>query len=271
MGLRSGLGLPPGCRGLLDRWGGLAGGDFGFDPRQHISGVAALFWLAGHGQTLGIEKENSEGGFIELSELVDDRHGRNSWSATAENGPAGITACRRAGIVPEGDTALGEVVWRHFNGDSVAPQRLDPIALHAAGGIGKNLVLVVEENTEARLRQDVHDNPFEFEQLFLWHGNSLSSVYRNSKARRCWQGGLHVTDAYSASKHLKVSGIRLTALGDDVELDLLALIQARKPGALDRADVDEDILRTVIRLNEAETLLGIKPFNFAGWHNFSSS
>jgi hypothetical protein len=33
-----------------------------------------------------------------------------------------------------------------------------------------------------------------------------------------------------------------SAIGDDIEADLLALIEAVRPGAFDRADMDEDVL-----------------------------
>src|SRR5579871_45393 len=41
----------------------------------------------------------------------------------------------------------------------------------------------------------------------------------------------------------------------DLEADLLPLVQAAEAGALDRGDVHEHILRSVVRLDEAEALL----------------
>src|SRR6185295_12337381 len=47
----------------------------------------------------------------------------------------------------------------------------------------------------------------------------------------------------------------------DVKGDLLSLVEGAHPGAFDRADMDEDILAAVFRLNEAETLLAIEPLH----------
>src|SRR5580698_4344084 len=46
-----------------------------------------------------------------------------------------------------------------------------------------------------------------------------------------------------------------------VEADLLALIQSTKASALNRRDMDEDILRAVIGLNEAKSLLSVEPLD----------
>src|SRR5260370_30896948 len=50
---------------------------------------------------------------------------------------------------------------------------------------------------------------------------------------------------------------------------LLAFVQVRHLGALDRADVNEHILAAIIRLNEAKTLLRIEPFDSSGAHALS--
>src|SRR5260370_34456245 len=50
---------------------------------------------------------------------------------------------------------------------------------------------------------------------------------------------------------------------------LLAFVQVRHPGALNRADVNEDILAAIIRLDEAKTLLRIEPFDSSGAHALS--
>ena len=55
----------------------------------------------------------------------------------------------------------------------------------------------------------------------------------------------------------------------DIEADLLALGKGAESGALDRRDVDEDILRAVIRLDEALALHGIEPFDRALHHRMS--
>lgn len=50
---------------------------------------------------------------------------------------------------------------------------------------------------------------------------------------------------------------------DQVELQFLALGKALEPGALDLADVDEDVLTTVVTLDEAETLLRVEELDLA--------
>jgi hypothetical protein len=51
------------------------------------------------------------------------------------------------------------------------------------------------------------------------------------------------------------------SIGDDFEGDLLPLVQPIKASAFDRADVHEDVVASVIWLNEAETLLAVEPFH----------
>jgi hypothetical protein len=50
-------------------------------------------------------------------------------------------------------------------------------------------------------------------------------------------------------------------VGLDLECDLLALGQPGKSGALDRADVHEDISAAVVRLDEPEAFLAVEPFH----------
>jgi hypothetical protein len=56
------------------------------------------------------------------------------------------------------------------------------------------------------------------------------------------------------------------AVAGDLEAELLAFLQIAHTCALDCGDVYEHILAAVVRLNEAETLGGIEPFNDAGGH-----
>src|SRR5262249_39731571 len=51
--------------------------------------------------------------------------------------------------------------------------------------------------------------------------------------------------------------------------NLLALAQAGQARLLDGGNVHESILRTVFRLNEAESLRGIEPLNSTSAHGFS--
>jgi hypothetical protein len=72
--------------------------------------------------------------------------------------------------------------------------------------------------------------------------------------------------------HLQMAGARLATLGDEFVADLLRFIEGRQTSALDGADMNEHVLRTVIRLDKAEALLRIEPLNFACRHigNLSS-
>ena len=52
-------------------------------------------------------------------------------------------------------------------------------------------------------------------------------------------------------------------IGHDFEFDLLSFVEVLHAGALDRADMHEDVFAAVIRLNEAEAFLAVEPFNCA--------
>jgi hypothetical protein len=66
---------------------------------------------------------------------------------------------------------------------------------------------------------------------------------------------------------LEVCSRLLAALHLNVVADLLAFVEALQPGALDGADMDEDVLPAAIRLNETEALLGVEPFDRACSHS----
>jgi hypothetical protein len=53
------------------------------------------------------------------------------------------------------------------------------------------------------------------------------------------------------------------SIGNDFELNLLAFVEAMHPGAFDRADMHEDVLPAIVRLNEAEAFLTVEPFHDA--------
>jgi len=59
-------------------------------------------------------------------------------------------------------------------------------------------------------------------------------------------------------------------IGLDLKGDLLAFGQARKPGALDGANMDENIVAAVIRRNEPKSLLAVEPLNCTRRHYFTS-
>src|SRR6185369_11428924 len=64
----------------------------------------------------------------------------------------------------------------------------------------------------------------------------------------------------SGSLQIDRGGLALLA-ALDVVADLLTLVQASQAGPLHRRDVHEDVLRAIIRLDEAVTLLTIEPLN----------
>lgn len=59
------------------------------------------------------------------------------------------------------------------------------------------------------------------------------------------------------------------AICDDLEIDPLALYERCEPGVLDGADMDENVVPSTFRLNETETLLGVKPLHNSRIHQFS--
>jgi hypothetical protein len=62
------------------------------------------------------------------------------------------------------------------------------------------------------------------------------------------------------SARLKIDGRGLTLLSTlQLEADCLTLIEGLESSTFNGRDVDENVLRAVGRLNESETLLGVKP------------
>src|SRR5215510_10769114 len=81
-------------------------------------------------------------------------------------------------LVAEDHAALLQVVGRHLDGDAVAGERLDAVLLHAAGGIGDDLVAIVEQDPIARVRKDFRHHAFELDQLFLGHTRAPRGISR---------------------------------------------------------------------------------------------
>jgi hypothetical protein len=81
-----------------------------------------------------------------------------------------------------------------------------------------------------------------------------------------------VTDGSFASRRksdsAQILSRRLAALwiGNNVESNLLPLIEAVHPGALDLLDVHEDILAATIRLDESVAFVWIEPLHRALSH-----
>src|SRR5215207_2627734 len=79
---------------------------------------------------------------------------------------------------------------------------------------------------------------------------------RASCSRKKPSGGLQVAGGSFARP----------AIGEDLVRDLLALDQLRHTGALDGGDVDEHVAATIIRLDEAISLLVVEPLHGSGPH-----
>src|SRR6202035_1798781 len=71
----------------------------------------------------------------------------------------------------------------------------------------------------------------------------------------------------------QIVGRRLAraAIGYDFVADLLAFTQRAKAGTLNRADVHEHVVATIIRLNEAEALGCVKPLHGSHAHGIVPS
>src|SRR3954470_18002877 len=84
---------------------------------------------------------------------------------------------RRAGggwplvLVTENEPAFFQIIGRHFDRNTVACQRFDPVLLHFPGSIGNDLVSGIELHAIARVGEDFGDQSFELDQLFFSHGS----------------------------------------------------------------------------------------------------
>src|SRR5260370_841449 len=56
-------------------------------------------------------------------------------------------------------------------------------------------------------------------------------------------------------------GLARPSISNNVEGDLLSFVKTMHPGAFDRADVHEDILAAIIRLDKAEAFLAVEPLH----------
>ena len=65
-------------------------------------------------------------------------------------------------------------------------------------------------------------------------------------------------------------GLTCPLVLDDFVIHFLTFIQAIEARTLDGGNVDENVRTTLIRLNEAISLLAVEPFNGASCHNARS-
>jgi hypothetical protein len=66
-------------------------------------------------------------------------------------------------------------------------------------------------------------------------------------------------------------GLAGPAVSNDVESDFLAFVKSAHAGAFDRADMNEDVVTAVFRLDEAEALLVVEPLHSTRIHGISLS
>lgn len=69
--------------------------------------------------------------------------------------------------MPEIDAAFGQIIGRHLDGDAIAGQDADTRLLHSSGRVGQDFRAILELHAEACIRQNIEDDAFEFDQVFL--------------------------------------------------------------------------------------------------------
>src|SRR6185437_7387724 len=121
--------------------------------------------------------------------------------------PAGHAASRTFVLVTEDQPALFQVVWRHFDCHPVPRQRLDPVLLHLARGVGNDLVPGVELHAIACIGEDLGYQSFELDQLFFSHGSL--QVDRRSALRPLGSVGPGVWTAFAMQKGDPLHALRL--------------------------------------------------------------
>jgi len=97
-----------------------------------------------------------------------------------ESGARG-NSCANSLPEPVGDAALGQVVGGHLYQHLIAGQDTDAVFPELAGGVGDDLVLVLQFNAEGRVRQEFDHRAWKLKQLFLRH---ITLWRRRRKAAR---------------------------------------------------------------------------------------
>ena len=69
--------------------------------------------------------------------------------------------------MPVGDSAAGQIVWRHFDGHAIPFEDADAEAAKFARDGRENRGSVFEGHAKRRARKDFGDGPFEFNQVFF--------------------------------------------------------------------------------------------------------
>src|SRR5450759_4879778 len=92
-------------------------------------------------------------------------------------------AARTLVLVAEDEAAFFQVIGRHFDRHPITCQRLDPVLLHLARGVGNDLVSCIELHAITCIGEDFGHQSFELDQLFLSH------VYLQVDRRLAWTLG----------------------------------------------------------------------------------
>src|SRR5215475_6659989 len=80
-----------------------------------------------------------------------------------------------------------------------------------------------------------------------------------------------VTGLPAASRHLEILRRRLAAIGHELVLDSLTFVERAETCALDRRDMDKDVLFSARGPNEPVAFSWIEPFDGALLHRLSPS
>src|SRR3984893_6165448 len=131
------------------------------------------------------------------------------------------SAARPLVLVTEDEPALLQIIRRHLDRHPIARQRLDPVLLHLAGGVGDDLVSGIQLHAVAGIGEDFGYQSFELDQLFFSHGclqidrlalRSLGAVGSGIRAAFAMQKGdpLH---PFSLAASLRRRARRLLPVG----------------------------------------------------------
>jgi hypothetical protein len=96
-------------------------------------------------------------------------------------------------LVSKYQSPLFRIVRRYLHRHAIARQRLDPVSFHPAGGIGNELMDIIELNAVSGIRQYLGDQTLEFQQSFFRYvtllliglSDAASFVQRGAASFRC--------------------------------------------------------------------------------------
>src|SRR4029079_14894398 len=84
-------------------------------------------------------------------------------------GAASVSEEEDALFEPIRNPSLSEIIGRHLDQNLVAGKHPDAVFVHAASGMGNNLVLVLELHPEGGVGEEFGRHPWKFEHFFLRH------------------------------------------------------------------------------------------------------